>query len=152
MKKNILLYALAFTVISCNKNELDPVTGYNSEVKLQNIQLYNLGAVSSVTGSIDFKFLLTSDTSSNITDSLKFTKSFPVSSLISNQQIYFNTPNKTKVASFKIKYIISGGTADSVHIESFTYQKDGTTFISKPKYFNKASDSLFTSQEETHIF
>lgn len=155
MKKiGLIAAAITFTILSCKKDDLPPVDGYNSKITFDNITFYNPpSVVDSIVGTVDFLFAI--DTTDADLDTVAFTEHFTIPTSPYDQEYHFNTPAKTKTANFRVTIEIydnvNHATADSVNIASFSYKRDGTTLFNKAKYFNK-NGGLFTSSWETYTF
>lgn len=134
MKKTGLLIAAVILMASCSKDDVEPVTGYNSHIQFDGIQIYNLLIADSVKGFVDFQFIVTDSTQQNDTVSFKY--NYKLNQLVSDQTVHFNTPANTTKANFKLQFVVYAGDADSVHIDNWSYIRNNATLLSTPVYFN----------------
>ncbi len=150
--KNIIIAALcAISLTSCFKAELDPVTGYNSVLQFNDIEFFNVPGADSIVGEVGYVFTLSSDTAASGVDTLRFDHRFAVKSSKASQRIDFNTPGKALSAVFSVRFRMYRGTADSVHVQKFVYEKDGQTKVQQSLFFN-TKDSVFATPPITVQF
>ena len=152
MKKNLFIVIpliAALALVSCFKNDVDPVTNKNSVVKIEGITFQNLvgNTSTSIKGYAKFEFYIANGTTSDITDTVNFVDSFFVTDPLNHTQTYnFDTPNKTKKIKFDVTFKIQGGgSATSVAVSKFIYKMNEVTHLETPLNFTTADGKVFTT-------
>ena len=158
MKKTLftLIPFLAIALTSCLKgDDPDPVTGKNSTLKLQYINILGYvpsSSTPSATGYLNREFhVQNSDTPGAPLQIISYTDSFSITSLEGyNQDYYFDTPEKTKIfkATFSIK--LKGANASTATVNNITFKKDDNTYINTNMTLSPNSTyDVFTAPTQT---
>lgn len=150
MKRVLAFLVGSLCLVACGKKELDPITGYNSEIQINSIDLSNVSlGTTGVMGYLKREYLIATDTTP-VTE--KYIDSFEVVSNGHNQQFHFNTSSKAIKCDMQVTIKVLGGTASSVTASSFFYYKDkATAFAATPLGFS-GSGSSFSSAIHTVTF
>lgn len=123
-----MLLACYLVLASCNDKDIEPVTGYNSKIEINNITLTGIGMGASVTGYLSREYIIATDTTP-LTQ--HYTDSFEVEGNGYNQTFHFNTPSKATTCNMQVKFKVWGSTASTVSVASFYYYKDESTVFAK---------------------
>lgn len=133
MKKWILaVFSLLMVVIvsSCKKDDLDPISGFNSKLDINVIAMEGLSGLAEVRGVLSREYILTTDTSTDpVTDF--YVDTFAINGNGHSQNFHFNTPSNATKCNVQVKILISDEIkATSAKIGAIIYSRDKSALLS----------------------
>jgi hypothetical protein len=158
MKKTLfaLIPFLAIALTSCLKgDDPDPVTGKNSTLKIQYINVLGYvpsSSTPSITGYLKREFHVQNvDTPGAPLEVISYTDSFSITSLEGyNQDYFFDTPEKTKIFKASLSIKLKGANATLATVNNMTFKKDDNTYINTSLNLQpNATYDVFTAPTQT---
>jgi len=146
MRRLLVLLLACIAGISCNKKDIEPITGYDSRININGIRFNGIGIADGITGYLTREYLVSTD-STPVNE--KYVDSFNITSNGYNQEFHFNTPSKAIKCNLQLRLRIYNGSATSATVSELVYYKDKEIIFAETPLEMSGTTDFFSS--ETHI-
>ncbi len=144
MKKLMTILLGVLFLGSCKDKGLEPVTGKNSKIILEDIYFQDLINGQELIGRAYFDFFVPSEDGSKV-DTINWVDTFNISNPYGYTQTYdFNTPSRTQAFNFRVRFQIKGGQAKSMSVKKFYFKSQDKIHYDGKLEVNGADSSFST--------